>query len=141
MCSSCLLKEKYQKIVDTIILMIYNIIKESCLGDDRGAGKEYKTDKHSRATVYRVLNRLVDNGTIQKVGVNRGADHFDHRAHPHYHICCIRCGKVSDVEMPYMAELERQAGDCRGYRVTSCSIQFEGVCPECQRKEKADTVR
>ena len=95
----------------------------------------------SRAKVYRVLNRFADNGVIQKVGVNRGADHFDHRVHPHYHICCTRCGRMSDVELPYMAELERRVGDCRGYRITGCSVQFDGVCPECQRSEEVGSVR
>lgn len=95
----------------------------------------------SRATVYRVLNRFADNGTIKKVGVSRGADHFDHRVYPHYHICCTLCGRMSDVEMPYMAELERQAGDCRGYRITGCTVQFDGICPACQSEENQQSAR
>ena len=89
----------------------------------------------SRSTVYRVLNRFSENGTIQRVSVNSGADHFDHRTYPHYHICCTKCGRVCDVELPYMDAFEQMAGGCHGYRVTGYSTQFNGVCPECQRAE------
>ncbi len=94
----------------------------------------------SRATVYRVLNGFAGNGTIQKVSVNNGADHFDHRTHPHYHVCCTRCGRVSDVELPYMGPLEQSVGDCRGYKITGYSIQFDGLCPECQRAGASEKV-
>ena len=90
----------------------------------------------SRSTVYRVLNRFSENGTIQRVSVNNGADHFDHRTHPHYHICCTRCGRVSDVELPYMNELEQMVVNSHGYRITGHSTQFDGVCPECQLAEE-----
>ncbi len=116
-----------------------------CLGNHPTAEGVYDAlhERHpaiSRATVYRVLNGFAGNGTIQKVSVNNGADHFDHRTHPHYHVCCTRCGRVSDVELPYMGPLEQSVGDCRGYKLTGYSIQFDGLCPECQRAEPSEKV-
>ena len=85
----------------------------------------------SRATVYRVLNQFSENGRVLRFGVYGGADHYDHNTHRHYHVQCTRCGRVSDVEMPYMDGLEEKAQSGSGYSVTGYTIEFSGVCPEC----------
>ena len=85
----------------------------------------------SRATVYRVLNQFSDNGRVLRFGVYGGADHYDHNTHRHYHVQCTRCGRVSDVDMPYMNGLEETAQRGSGYSVTGYTIEFSGVCPEC----------
>lgn len=110
------------------------------LGNHPTADKVYEYVKSdypniSRATVYRVLNRFAESGVIQKVGVNNGADHFDHTLAPHYHICCKSCGKVCDATLPYMKGLELRAGENTGYVITGYSIQFDGYCPDCAGKE------
>ena len=53
----------------------------------------------SRATVYRNLNKMSDNGQALKVRVSSGADHFDDTLRPHYHVVCAKCGRVDDVEV------------------------------------------
>ena len=53
----------------------------------------------SRATVFRVLNKLADNGTVYKVNIANGADHFDHQTFRHYHAHCKKCGSVCDVKL------------------------------------------
>lgn len=90
----------------------------------------------SRATVYRILNRLAEHGEILKVRVNSGADHFDHQVFPHYHVTCSVCGKMSDVDLPYIDGLEREVGAASGYRITGYSIQFDGLCPACSRNSE-----
>lgn len=115
-----------------------------CLADHPTADQVYDTVREkcpniSRATVYRVLNRFAEKGVITKVSVNNGADHFDHQTHPHYHVCCIRCGKVCDAELPYINGLEKQVCASSGYKVTGYSIQFDGICPECMGKEEKES--
>lgn len=90
----------------------------------------------SRATVYRVLNNLAEKGTVLKVNMNNGADHFDHQTFPHYHVRCTECGRVCDADMPYIEGLEKKAGECSGYKITGYSIQFDGICPECAERKK-----
>ena len=85
----------------------------------------------SRATVYRNLNRLSETGMIQKIEVPGGPDRFDHQRHGHYHVKCVKCGKVFDVDMDYIAGLEEKIKDTRGFRFTGHNIIFTGVCPAC----------
>ena len=85
----------------------------------------------SRGTVYRNLNRLSQMGQIRKVEVTGGADCFDHRCDEHYHVRCEKCGRVFDVDMVPIADIEKRIGDPHGFRFTGCDIVFKGICPDC----------
>ena len=92
-----------------------------------------------RATVYRTLGRLADEGAIGRVRINNGADRFDHQTFAHYHVRCVCCGRVDDVMVPVLDEhVERMAERASGYRVCGHTVQFDGVCPACQTAEKND---
>ena len=88
----------------------------------------------SRATVYRNLNQLAQEGEIRRLPVPGGPDRYDHRCHDHYHARCHQCGRVFDIEMDYIAGLERAIHDAHGFAITGHDILFRGVCPECQKK-------
>lgn len=85
----------------------------------------------SRGTVYRNLNRLAQAGQIRKVEIPGGADRFDHRCDEHYHARCERCGRVLDVDMAPIADIEQRIVDAHGFSFTGCDIVFKGICPDC----------
>lgn len=84
----------------------------------------------SRATVYRNLKQLVESGTLMRVSMTDGADHFDHRCDCHYHAECLRCGRIFDLEAGPLKpeELIRSA---EGFRVSGYDLIFKGVCAAC----------
>ncbi len=86
----------------------------------------------SRATVYRNLNLLAQNGEIRRVQVADGADRFDYDHRPHYHIRCRRCGRVFDRRIPYQSQLSGSPSD-DGFVVESHDIVFAGICPDCNK--------
>lgn len=88
----------------------------------------------SRATVFRVLNKLAENGNILKVDISNGADHFDHQTFEHYHAHCSICGKVCDVILkPLVIQTENiKAQD--DFHVTGYSLQFNGICSQCREE-------
>ena len=86
----------------------------------------------SRSTVYRNLNLLAEEGAIRKVLVPEGADRYDYRVMPHYHIRCARCGRVFDVDMEYQPQVHRQIRDTHGFTVQGHDIVFQGICPQCK---------
>ena len=92
----------------------------------------------SRATVFRVLNKLAENGIIQKVNITKGADHFDHQVFRHYHAHCSICGGVCDVNLLPLAVLDDNKIEAENdFRITGYSLQFDGVCSKCRDKERA----
>ena len=66
-----------------------------------------------KATVYRTLGKLADEGEIGRVRINNGADRFDHRSFEHYHVRCTCCGRVDDVMVPPL-QLDKRRG-CSGF--------------------------
>lgn len=89
----------------------------------------------SKATVYRNLNKMTDEGMIAHVKIPDGADCFDPVTHRHYHIRCRECGRVFDVDMPYFSGLEDRITDKHGFDVDGHEIVFAGLCPGCKIKK------
>ncbi|NCC63073.1 MAG: transcriptional repressor [Spirochaetia bacterium] len=92
----------------------------------------------SRATVYRNLNMLVDEGKVKRIRVLGGPDHFDRTLHQHFHIQCMVCKKVDDIEMIGEFEFSPNSVDTHGYLLDSFEIVFNGICPDCQKMRTAD---
>ncbi len=86
----------------------------------------------SRGTVYRNLNLLAENGEIRKMEMTSGASRYDHLSYEHYHAKCVKCGKIVDVDMDFIAGLEANIKDKHGFTLTGHDIVFNGICPECR---------
>lgn len=89
----------------------------------------------SKATVYRNLKLLAEQGHILHIPIPDGADCFDFRCDPHYHLKCRGCSRVFDVDMPYQNDLCSSIKSMEGFTVESHQIVFSGLCPECRQKE------
>ena len=87
-----------------------------------------------RGTVYRNLGILVEEGKVRKVEIPGGPDRFDFTLTRHYHVRCIRCSSVADVELSEMPDIA--VTDSHGFDITDYDILFKGICPECRRKEQ-----
>ena len=90
-------------------------------------------EKHpsiSRATVYRNLNVLTEQGEVLHIPVAGGADRYDFRCDCHYHAICRECGVVYDVEMPSEGLLS-SVRDTHGFQIEGFDIIFTGLCPDC----------
>ena len=90
----------------------------------------------SRATVYRVLNRMAEQGKILKLSVLSGADRFDGTIEDHSHIHCTCCDMIFDIphirlDIDEFTKMEMADFEIRGY-----SLMMEGICPKCQRENK-----
>lgn len=88
----------------------------------------------SRGTVYRNLNILSESGEIGHVRVP-GADRFDSTVTRHCHIICTGCKKVMDAPYPYDESEDKIIEEQTGYRIERHRTVFEGLCPDCQKKE------
>lgn len=85
----------------------------------------------SRGTVYRNLQQLCEMGKIRKREIPGDADHFDHLCHDHYHVKCITCGRVFDVDLDYIPDFEKTIRYAHGFQFTGHDIVFKGICPKC----------
>jgi Fe2+ or Zn2+ uptake regulation protein len=84
----------------------------------------------SKATVYRNLNQMAEAGELLNIGSIKGAAHYDHNCHGHYHFICEKCERVFDVNDFFPEICDRLAG-MDGFQIKGHSLIFNGVCPNC----------
>lgn len=92
----------------------------------------------SKATVYRILNRMAEDGEILHLAVPSGPNRFDTTLSEHHHIKCTVCGKVCDISLPELVEIEKRINKESGFAVSHRPIFFEGICPNCIEKSLSD---
>ncbi len=85
----------------------------------------------SKATVYRNLGGLSEDGRLRHIRMPDGADRFDHRTDDHRHIVCLCCKGICDVPVMEAQALDEAAAHSTGYCEVSHDIVFYGVCPAC----------
>ena len=88
----------------------------------------------SLATVYRNLKLLESEGLILKIPTGE-SDRFDGHTHGHYHLTCINCRRVVDLDINPSVNLNALPRDFDG-TVTSHSLMFYGICPDCKAQTK-----
>jgi len=90
-----------------------------------------KLPQISIATVYRNLEILSEQGMVWKMEVAGTQRRFDGSTANHYHIRCSVCGRMEDVHMELVADIEKAAREASGYAVLSHRVEFTGICPDC----------
>ena len=89
------------------------------------------------ATVYRVLTQFEAAGLVFRHNFEGGHSVFElNEGHHHDHILCIKCGKVDEFVDDTIEQRQRDIAKKHGYTMTDHSLTIQGVCPECQQKEK-----
>ncbi|TXF90306.1 transcriptional repressor [Neolewinella aurantiaca] len=90
-----------------------------------------------RVTIYRILNRFVEDGLAHRIVADDGRQYFaicpeecshDHKAHDHLHFRCVSCDRVECV--PGEVEYSLPAG----YKVDNHNIILSGNCNDCSGK-------
>ena len=89
----------------------------------------------SLGTVYRNLNVLVEEGLVQKVSIGKATERYDSRLEPHYHMICLKCGRVVDVPLTYEHEIDAKANHCSDLKIVGHEIVFSGICADCRNKK------
>lgn len=91
-------------------------------------------------TVYRNLELMSDTGMILKLEVGGTQKRFDATVDPHYHIRCLSCGKVDDIDIPMMTDINTIAAEKSRYQILGHHIEFTGLCSDCCSTEKKASV-
>ena len=89
----------------------------------------------SRATVYRILNRLAENHVIRRIKIPGAADIYDTTLEEHYHLRCNACGGFMDIDVPIIEDLCYKVNPSAAYTITGYDIVFNGYCPKCRAVE------
>lgn len=112
-------------------------VLEALIRLDHPTADEIYSDLHndypsvSRATIYRILNHMVDDEEILHLSMPKGPDRFDITLKNHQHCRCLKCGRTFDIELSELDEIHQKIQNTTGFSVVRSSIVFEGLCPDC----------
>ena len=90
-----------------------------------------KCPKISLATVYRNLDKLVNEGVVNKFTVQGEPDHYDPVRKEHYHVYCTNCGRILDIDIEMNDKLSKLIRKQTGVLVNSIQLLAKGFCKDC----------
>jgi len=88
----------------------------------------------SLGTVYRNLEILAESGEIQKLELGGTTKRYDWNPNKHYHIRCLRCGRVDDAPIAPLNQLENELYGATVFTIVGHRLEFEGLCPTCSKQ-------
>ena len=126
------MEENKKKSTKTIIL---EMITQSSAAMSHNEIQTVLEDSCNRVTIYRILDRLVEDGLLHKIvdtnGVSKFAachqcSHKQIHAHNHVHFSCSVCHKVTCLE-DLIPAFEMPPN----YTVTEMNFVVSGICAGC----------
>lgn len=98
------------------------------------ASSKRLADQCDKATVFRLLQRLVEHGLIRRLGLHERAAYFTLLVpgkHSDY-LICTSCGSIEAIQAPCpVHHLEDEIREKTGFRNLYHELEFFGVCPQC----------
>jgi Fur family transcriptional regulator, ferric uptake regulator len=90
-----------------------------------------KTDP---ATVFRIMNILTKKGIAISIQFQEGKMRYELAGKKHHHhLVCESCGKIEDVSSQVVPALEKEIQKTRKFLVKRHSLEFFGLCEDCQK--------
>ena len=86
----------------------------------------------SKGTIYRNLNILSQEGLIKHIELPNGADRYDHQCMKHFHVRCIYCDKIFDVEVDNLPDITQFVQGAKDIQFLDYDIIFKGICHHCR---------
>ena len=100
-----------------------------------------RSEPVGKATVYRLLDKLVGEGAVRKYIAEEGksacyqySDGSD-SCNRHFHLKCVRCNRLFHVECDYLSELDGHILAHHGFTVDNTKTVLYGICRECGGNE------
>jgi Fur family ferric uptake transcriptional regulator len=88
----------------------------------------------ARASIYRILDLLVEHGLAERVVVGSGQARFERLEYDgdhHHHLVCDRCGQLVAFDDPGLEQAISRVSARLGVRVESHDVTLHGACAQC----------
>lgn len=85
----------------------------------------------SLASVYRILNALVENKQLRKVSNVYKEDVYDIWVEEHEHLVCSKCGKIQDIKIKDFKKVLSKYIDVD---IDNYDLCIRYICDDCKKK-------
>ena len=89
----------------------------------------------SLATVYRNLKLLEENNIVMRISCPE-ADRFDGKTKQHYHMTCLNCSQIVDLEIENDEQIDA-IPKAFGGKITGHSLMYYGYCEKCTKESES----
>ncbi len=93
-------------------------------------------------TIYRYLDKLLEQGTVRKYTVDNSTSAcFQYvdpskTCHEHFHLKCEVCGKLIHLHCSHISELCSHIFNDHGFKPDMMRTVFYGICSVCSQKQE-----
>lgn len=93
------------------------------------------SDTCGLTTVYRVIDKLFEDGLIKKIVGENGSIYYqylDNCSHEnHFYLKCNNCGKLIHIDCDCIVDLKKHILDEHKFSLLSKNIIIDGLCSNC----------
>ncbi|MET3616672.1 Fur family ferric uptake transcriptional regulator [Peptoniphilus olsenii] len=90
------------------------------------------------ATVYRTVQLFTKLGILDQIIFDDNIVRYELRIHEqghrHHHLICIECGKVSEVDVDELEQIEAKIEKNEKFKIIDHTLKFMGYCEDCYQK-------
>ena len=110
------------------------------------AGLSARGAAPGHSSVYRLLSRLAEEGTVQRLRAPAPARGYlyqfaaAHACHAHFHLHCLCCGAVTHLECACGEEIAAHLWREHGFSTDCGRSVIYGTCAQCASAVKGGTV-
>ncbi len=95
---------------------------------------EEKNISADHATVFRIINLFTEKGLTKQIQFNEGKFRYElNNKTDHHHLVCEKCGDIEDISDCNINALEKEIEKKKHFKVNSHSLEFYGICKNCQQ--------
>ena len=126
----------------TIILDVLEKNRNHITADDLITLLSSSGEKVGRATVYRFLHELENQGKVKKYTMGEKNTAYyqyigDSSCHGHYHLMCDVCGKLEHLDHLVADAFAKSAMEKYGFEIDCSKTVFYGKCKDCTEAKEA----
>ena len=87
-----------------------------------------------RATIYRTLDRLVDDGLLTRTNLGSDRSQYEIAHQHHHHLVCAECGHVEHIPHQTVRRTIQRIEDESGFDLRNARLGLHGRCRDCQAR-------
>ena len=85
-----------------------------------------------KVTVFRILNVLTEHGILRRLEFGEGKARYELATEDHHHLICQSCGSIEDISDCNIRALEQEIKNKKKFIVKLHTLEFYGLCSNCQ---------
>lgn len=95
-------------------------------------------DKLGMTTIYRIINSLIQMGTVTKIPFENKQGYCYRYSSCHddckdvYHLICEKCNKLYHFKSSEVARINKEAMNKENFKIDTDRIIFYGICKDCK---------